>query len=181
MAKDRRLSVRMIAEETALDKSAVHTILTDHLHMQKICAKLVPKTLSVEQKANRLEICQDLMGRLKFEPHFLDKDITGDESWVFNYDPKTERQSAEWHMKSSPHLKKARMSRSSLKIMIIVFSDSCGIMHKEFVPPGQTDSHAFYKDVLEQLRKWVQRVRTDIADDRVLHHNNAPAHTALSI
>jgi len=57
MAEDRRLSVRMIAEETGLDKSAVHSILTDHLHMRKICAKLVQKNLSVEQKANRLEIC----------------------------------------------------------------------------------------------------------------------------
>jgi len=36
MAEDRRLSVRMIAEETGLDKSAVHRILTDHLHMRKI-------------------------------------------------------------------------------------------------------------------------------------------------
>jgi len=26
-----------------------------------------------------------------------------------------------------------------------------------------------------------ERVRTDIADDRVLHHDNVPAHTALSI
>jgi len=46
---------------------------------------------------------------------------------------------------------------------------------------GQTVNHAFYKDVLERLRKRVQRVRTDIADDWVLHHDNAPAHTALSI
>jgi hypothetical protein len=42
MAKGRRLSVRMIAEETGLDKNAVHRILADHLHMQKICTgKLV--------------------------------------------------------------------------------------------------------------------------------------------
>jgi len=33
MAKDCRLSVRMIAEETGLDKNAVHSILTYHLHM----------------------------------------------------------------------------------------------------------------------------------------------------
>ena len=45
---------------------------------------------------------------------------------------------------------------------------------------GQTVNHAFYKDVLEQLRKRVQ-VQTDTADDWVLHHNNAPAITALSI
>ena len=45
----------------------------------------------------------------------------------------------------------------------------------------ETFNHAFYKDVLERLRKRVRRVRMDIADDWVLHHDNAPAHTALSI
>ena len=70
MAKGRRLSVRMIAEETGLDKNEVHIILTDHLHMRKICAKLVLKNLSVEQKVNWLEICQDLLGRLDIEPLF---------------------------------------------------------------------------------------------------------------
>jgi len=136
MAKDRWLSVGIIAEETGLNKNAIHRILTEHLHMQKICAKSVPKNLSVEQKANRLEICQDLLGRLKIEPNFLHKVITGDESWVFDYDPKTKRQSEEWHTKSSPRLKKARMSRSRVKTMIIVFFDSRGIVHKEFVLPG---------------------------------------------
>ena len=71
MVKDRRLSVRMIAEETGLNKNAVHGILTEHLHVRKICAKLVLKNLSVEQKANRLEICQDLLGRLEIEPDFF--------------------------------------------------------------------------------------------------------------
>jgi len=128
-----------------------------------------------------LEICQDLLGRLEIEPDFLDKIITGDESWVFDYDPETKRQSAEWQTESSPRPKKARMSRSRVKTMIIDFFDSRGIVHKEFVPPGQTVNHAFYKDVLKRLRKRVQRVRTDIADDWVLHHDNAPAHTALSV
>jgi len=100
MANDRQMSVRMIAEETGLDINAVHRILTDHLHMRKICAKLVTKNLSVEQKANRLEICQDLLGRLEIESDVLDKVITGDESWVFDHDLETKRQSAKWHMKS---------------------------------------------------------------------------------
>jgi len=63
--------------------------------------------------------------------------------------------------------------------MIIFFSDSRGTVHKTFVPPEQTVNHAFYKDVSEQLGKRVHRVRTDIADDLGLHHDNAPAHTAL--
>jgi len=36
MSKDRRLNVRMIAEETGLDKSAVHRILTDNLRVQRV-------------------------------------------------------------------------------------------------------------------------------------------------
>jgi hypothetical protein len=111
----------------------------------------------------------------------LDKVITGDESWVFNYDPETNRRSEEWHAKSSPHPKKAQMRRSRVKTMITAFFDSRGIVHKEFVPPRQTVNHAFYKDVSERLRKRAQRVRRDIPDDWVLHHDNAPVHTALSI
>ena len=49
------------------------------------------------------------------------------------------------------------------------------------VTAGQTVNHAYYNDVLERLRKRVQRVRTYIADDWVPHPDNAPAHTALSI
>jgi len=100
---------------------------------------------------------------------------------VSDYDPETKRKIAKQHTKSSPSPKKAHMSRSRVKTMIIVFFDSHGIVHKEFVPPGQTVNHAFYKNVLEQLQKRVQQVQIDIADDWVLHHNNTPAHTALSI
>jgi histone-lysine N-methyltransferase SETMAR len=141
----------------------------------------VPKNLSVEQKANWLEICQVLLGRLEIEPNFLHKVITGDETWVFDYDSETKRQSEEWHTKRSPHLKKAHMSRSRVKTIIIVFFENRGIVHEEFVPPGQTVNHAFYKDVLERLRKRVQRVQRDIADDWVLQHDNTPDNTALSI
>ena len=56
-----------------------------------------------------------------------------------------------------------------------------GIVNKVFVPSGQTVNHAIYKDVFERLRKWVLRVRRDIADNWVLQHDNAPANTALSI
>ena len=121
MAKDRRLSVRMIAEETSLNKNAVHRILTEHLHMRKICAQLVPKNLSVDQKANRLEICQDLFGRLEIEPILLHKVITGDELWMFDNDPETKLQNEERHTKSSPRPKIAHMSRSRVKTIIIVF------------------------------------------------------------
>ena len=65
--------------------------------------------------------------------------------------------------------------------MLICFMDSTGIIHKEFVPPGQTVNQYFYREVLERLRKHVARVRPDIKEKWMLHHDNAPCHTALSI
>jgi hypothetical protein len=39
--------------------------------MRKICANFMPKNLSVEKEAKRLEICQDLLGRLEIQPDFF--------------------------------------------------------------------------------------------------------------
>ena len=165
MAKDRRLSVRMIAEETVLDKNAVHRILTDICTCEKFMRNWCRKSCLWSKKQTGWKFVRICWEVLEIEPDFLDKVITGDESWVFDYDPETKRQSAEWHMKSSSRPKKARMSRSRVKTMIIVFFDSRDIVHKEFVPPGQTVNHAFYKDILERLRNRVQRVRMVIADN----------------
>ena len=73
------------------------------------------------------------------------------------------------------------MSKSKVKTMLICFFDSQGVVHKEFVPPGQTVNKQYYREVLERLRKRVHRVRPDIADTSMLHHDNAPCHTAISV
>lgn len=65
--------------------------------------------------------------------------------------------------------------------MLTVFFDARGVVHKEFVPQGQTVNAAYYVDVLESLRKRVIRVRKDIAATWVLHHDNAPSHTSLRV
>ena len=44
--RDRRLKVRLIAEDIGLPKTEFHRIITEDLLMKKICAKLVPKNLS---------------------------------------------------------------------------------------------------------------------------------------
>jgi hypothetical protein len=44
-----------------MNKNAVHQILTDHLDMTKVCAKMVPKNLTDEQKENQRNICQELL------------------------------------------------------------------------------------------------------------------------
>ena len=43
---DRRLMVRMIAEELSINKDTVWSIITENLEIRKVCAKVVPKLLS---------------------------------------------------------------------------------------------------------------------------------------
>lgn len=146
--------------------------------MQKVCAKLVPKLLTDDHKNSRVMIAVELLERVQNKPDFLDNVITGDETWAFEYDPEMKRQSSEWHTSESPRPKKARMSKSKVKTMLIVFFDAKVVVHKEFVPQGQTVNATYYVDVLDRLRKRVVRTRKEIAATWQLHHDNAPSQTA---
>jgi len=72
------------------------------------------------------------------------------------------------------------MSKSKIKLMLICFFDSQGIVHKEFVPPGQTVNQTFYREVLERLRKRLACMQPGIERTWMLHHDNAPCHKAVS-
>ena len=61
VCSDRRLTIRVIANELAMDKETVRTILVDTLGMRKVCAKMVPRLLTEEQKAQRLNACRDIL------------------------------------------------------------------------------------------------------------------------
>jgi len=76
------------------------------------------------------------------------------------------------------HPTKARMSRSQIKTILICFLDIRGIVHREFIPQGQTVTAVFYIEVLKRL----SRVRPELAKNGwILHHDNAPAYTLLKV
>jgi len=82
--------------------------------------KMVPRLLNEER---RVQVCQDILEQLKTEPNLLNRVVTGDESWIFEYDPLTKRQSLEWKSALSPRPKKARMFKFKTKVMLIVCFD----------------------------------------------------------
>ena len=97
-----RLTVRSIAEPVNIDRETVRKILTEGLDMRKVCAKMVPKKLTEEQKQRRVTICQDL---LESQDDILGRVTRGDETWVYQYDPETKRQTAQWKIANSPRPK----------------------------------------------------------------------------
>ena len=83
---DRRLTVRMIASELNWNHTTVHQILTEELAMKKLSAKFVPKNLTIEQKENRKNVCLHLLEWIQRDRNLLKNVITGDETWIFEYD-----------------------------------------------------------------------------------------------
>jgi len=111
---------------------------------------------------------------------FLKNIVTGDESWVYGYDPETKQQSSQLKGPTSSRPKKGRQVRSKTKVMLLAFFDSEGIVHHEYAPDGQTINKEFYVEVLRRLREPFRRKRPEKwrDGDWILHHDNAPAHTS---
>ena len=105
----------------SIDKETMRQILHDNMQMTKVSAKVVSKLLTSNQKEKLQEICADSLKQIEENPKFLDSVITCDETWVFQYDSDTKRQSMHRKTANSPQIKKARQSKSKFKAMLIVF------------------------------------------------------------
>ena len=57
--------------------------------------------------------------------------------------------------------------------------DYNGIVHHEFLPEGQTVNKEYYLSVMKCLREAVRQKRK--ANSWILHHDNAPSHSAIII
>ena len=147
-------------ETLSIDKDTVWKILRDELNMKKVCAKMVPKLLRPDQKERRKELCADILQQIYADPDLLKKVVTCDETWIFQYDPETKRQSMHWKTPSSPRMKKSRQCKSKFKSMLIALNDIRGIILLEWLPEGTIVNQYYYKEVLLKLRERIRRKRS---------------------
>ena len=183
ICQNRLLTVREVAE-VGICKGSCHQMFTDKLKMRRVASKSVPRLMTDAQKENRITASQGLFDRLNADENFLKNVITGDETWAYGYDVATKVQSSQWMGKLSPRPKKARQSRSNVRVTLAVFFfDWKVIVRYEFVPCGETVDIEFYLNVLKRLRETVRRKRPEAWTNNIwmLHHDNAPAHASLLI
>ena len=93
---NRQIMTRELCTELNIDFSALETMAAT-LEYRKVCARWVPRMLKQEHKEQRIQVCQDLLKQYEAEGNsFLDRIITGDETWCHHYEPESKRQSMEW-------------------------------------------------------------------------------------
>ena len=78
-----------------LSATSIYRILTEHLGLRKVCSHFVPHKLTDAEKALRIQHSKDIKKEAKKDRNFLYSIVTSDETWCFEYDPETKRQSAE--------------------------------------------------------------------------------------
>ncbi|XP_023726193.1 histone-lysine N-methyltransferase SETMAR-like [Cryptotermes secundus] len=146
------MTIAELEQEVGISHGSIHAIWYDDLMMRHVSAKFVPRQLTMDQMECCMMVAGDLFNKSTQDPTFLKKIITGDESLMFAYDLETRMQSSEWHTASSPQPKKSRLVRSKDKVILTAFFDIYGLVHHEFLPPGQTFTGNFYVQVLQRLR-----------------------------
>ncbi len=82
---DQRLTVRKIAEKGHISYGSVQSILTEKFGMRHVCAKLVPRILTSDQKAEHVAIATEMLRQSTKDPTFMSSIVAEDESWVYGY------------------------------------------------------------------------------------------------
>ena len=57
--------------------------------MHRVAAKFVPCVLTEDQKANCVNISQELLDHVNIDENFLKNIVAGDETWAYGYDVET--------------------------------------------------------------------------------------------
>ena len=141
----------------------------------------VPHNLSEEQKRGMVDWCTYTLR--KFDggrfPRIWDI-VTGDDSWVYQYDPETKQQSAVWVFLDENPPVKFKRNRSASKQMIVCFFAKFGHVVTVSLEDRKTVTADWYVNhyLPKVFQAWFkQRPRTGVRG-LLLHHDNASEHTA---
>ena len=111
---NRRITVLELGEALQVGQHAVNEILHGYLKVKKLCARWVPHQLKDVHRQQRIDFCQLMLSNFNVNnPRSYENIITGDETWIFNYDTELKRQSQEWRFEGEETLMNVSKSGST--------------------------------------------------------------------
>ena len=134
----------------------------------------MPHELTESQKLRRFEVSSALLLRNKNDP-FLDRIVTCDEKWMM-YDNR--RRSAQWLDKGEEPKQFPKPKLNSKKVMVTVWWSAHGIIHYNFMDPGETITAEKYCQELDAMHRKLQVLRPSLTNRKgpILLHDNARPH-----
>ncbi|CAH2014762.1 unnamed protein product, partial [Acanthoscelides obtectus] len=150
--EDRHVTYREIEASLKISKSSNQKILHQELGVRKLVSSWIPHLLTEKQKAARVNWCQQTLDRFNSgNSRNVYCIVSGDESWIYCYEPENKRQLAVWVFQGEEKPTEVIRSRSVSKKMVATFVSKAG-----------------------RIAEFLLRSKELI----ILHQDNASSHTA---
>ncbi|CAH1972707.1 unnamed protein product [Acanthoscelides obtectus] len=164
---DRHVTYREIEASLKISKTSIQKILHEKLGVRKLASRWI--LVTEEQKAARVDWCQKTLDRFNSgNSKYVYSIVSGDESWIYCYEPENKRQSAPT---------KVIRSRSVSTMMVATFVSKAG--HIATIPLNEqrTVTADWYTTIC--LSKVITELRKINPERKIiLHQDNASSHTA---
>ena len=182
--EDTCYTVQEIEELSGIHSSSVLKILPEQLGLCKICARLVPHLLTDEQKQSQVRLASQIIEKYdKCDPRRLEEIVTGDENWIYHFQPDSKAKNKVWVSSEGNRPVIASRCKTSNRMLYATFFDLKGPVLQIPVQKGSSVTGKFYREsVLTQLVDFYQkrRPRTDVHGIKLLH-DNALAHKSPTV
>jgi len=151
---NRRITIDEIAVQFSMRNGSAHSIVHDELGCRKVCSRCVPRQLSDDHKRALQTICRENLYRHAREGDaFLHRIVTADDSWVYHFEPDSNRQSMQWKHPAFLANKKFKTQGSAGKVMLTIVCDVNVHILVHFQEKVPTVTSARYSDMLVKVLK----------------------------
>lgn len=147
--EDRRLFLRRLEQLVNISRMSLNRILKNELKMKKVSGTRVPYMLTNEQMAKRGEIFQQWLTLTEEDPNILTRVITCDESWIQLSRPLFKTRNGTLVEYNFAETEEGPTTKSSWKLMLIVFFDCRDILYQYFISPKTAINAQYYRDCSE--------------------------------
>ena len=130
--EDPRITYWDIEKILGVSSGSVNIILHQHLGVRKLCCRWIPLLLSDTEKKARVDWCCEM--RLRFENGMsrrVSEIITGDETWIYQYDPENKRQSSVLVFSEGKMPTKLQRPRNVGKKWWLIFFHTAGMCRQQ--------------------------------------------------
>ncbi|KAI6651243.1 Mariner transposase [Oopsacas minuta] len=182
VTKDPHVTYAQLEHETKLSSGSINVILHKELGLRKLCARWIPHSLSSDQIKCRVDFCKIMLKRfVNGTSRAVSEILTGDETWIYHYNPETKRQSKEWVEEGGLPPTKVRRIRSVGKQMWAIFFRRSGFVEGIALEDRKTVTADWYTTIcLPKVFSAIEKQREKSGVRGILlHHDNASSHTPL--
>ena len=144
----------------------------------------VPHLLTDEQKQSLVTLALQVIEKYdKCNPRHLEEIVTGDETWIYHFQPDSKAKNKVWVSSEGDRPVIACHCKTSNHMLYAIFFDSKGPVLQIPIPKGSSVTGKLYREsVLTQLVDFYQKRRphTGVCGIKLLH-DKVPAHKSATV